>query len=157
MTDRRNLVLGVVVGMSGLAALSQAAEAQAAVSDEEAQGALDIFLEAVFSDDAAKVEHVLAPEFQILRANGKSNDKASYLQALPKHKVPPATNALKVTSYGGIFVATYAIEAEQTVGGQPVEAVAPRLSVFRKEEGPMADRGARQLRADRLTQSGEET
>jgi hypothetical protein len=43
MTDRRNLVLGLVAGLSGLAALPQAAEAQAAVSEAEAQGAIDSF------------------------------------------------------------------------------------------------------------------
>jgi ketosteroid isomerase-like protein len=30
-------------------------------------------------------------------------------------------------------VTTYSIKTDQTIGGQPVEAVSPRLSVFRKE------------------------
>ena len=134
MTDRRNLVLGLVAGMSGLAALSRAAGAQAADSDAEAQGAIDSFLEAVFSGDPAKVDQVLAPEFQILRSDGKSDDKVSYLGALPKHKARPATSALKVTGHGSVIVTTYSIKTDQTIGGQPVEAVSPRLSVFRKEE-----------------------
>ena len=133
MTDRRNLVVGLVAGMSGLAALSQAAGAQAAVSEAEAQGAIDSFLEAVFSGDPAKVDQVLAPEFQILRSDGKNDDKVSYLGALPKHKNRPATSGLKATGHGGVLVTTYSIKTDQTIGGQPVEAVSPRLSVFRKE------------------------
>ena len=65
MTDRRNMMLGLVVGASGLAALSQATVA--AASEAEAQGAIDGFLDALFSGDPAKVDQVLAPEFQILR------------------------------------------------------------------------------------------
>ena len=133
MTDRRNLVLSLVAGMSGLAALPHAVGAQAAVSEAEAQGAIDSFLEAVFSGDPAKVDQVLAPELQILRSDGKSDDKVSYLGALPKHKERPATSRLKVTGHGSVFVATYSIKTDQTIGGQPVEAISPRLSVFRKE------------------------
>ena len=133
MTDRRNLVLSLVAGMSGLAALPHAVGAQAAVSEAEAQGAIDSFLEAVFSGDPAKVDQVLAPELQILRSDGKSDDKVSYLGALPKHKERPATSRLKVTGHGSVFVATYSIKTDQTIGGRPVEAISPRLSVFRKE------------------------
>ncbi len=133
MTDRRNMMLGLVAGMSGLAALSQSAGASAAVSEAEAQGAVDGFLDALFSGDPAKVDQVLAPEFQILRSDGKSYDKVSYLGALPNHKVRPTTNGLKATGHGDIIVTTYTITTEQTIGGQPVEAVSPRLSVFHKE------------------------
>ena len=133
MTDRRNLVIGLVAGMSGLPPLPQAAGAQAAVSEAEAQGAIDSFLEAVFSGDPARVDQVLASELQILRSDGKSDDKVSYLGALPKHKERPATSGLKVTGHGSVFVATYSIKTDQTIGGQPVEAVSPRLPVFRKE------------------------
>jgi hypothetical protein len=76
MTDRRNVMLGLVAGMSGLAALSQAAGASAAVSEAEAQGAIDSFFEALFSGDPAKVEQVLGSEFQILRADGRRCNSA---------------------------------------------------------------------------------
>jgi hypothetical protein len=49
--------------------------------------AIDGFLDALFSGDPAKVDQVLAPEFQILRSDGTSYDKVSYVGALPKHKV----------------------------------------------------------------------
>jgi hypothetical protein len=135
MTDRRNMVLGLVAGMSGLAALSQAALSDAAVSEAEAQGAIDGFLDALFSGDPAKVDQVLAPEFQILRSDGKSYDKVTYLGALPKHKNRPATSGLKVTGHDDVIVTSYTIKTEQTIGGQPVQAVSPRLSVFHKEGG----------------------
>ena len=135
MTDRRNMILGLVVGVSGFAALSQAAVADAAVSETEAQGAIDGFLDALFSGDVAKVGQVLSREFQILRSDGKSYDKASYLGALPKHKVRPTTSKLKVTGHQGIIVVSYIIKTEQTINGKSVEAVSPRLSVFHKEGG----------------------
>jgi len=133
MTDRRNVMLGLMAGISGLAALPQAASAEAAVSEADAQGAIDSFLDALFSGDPAKVDLVLAPEFQILRSDGKSYDKVSYLGALPNHMVKPSVSNLKATGHGGIIVTSYTISTEQTIGGKPVEAVAPRLSVFRKE------------------------
>jgi hypothetical protein len=133
MTDWRNLVLGLVSAISGGPALSQPAAAEAAVLEAEAQRAIDSFLEAVFSGDPAKFDQVLAPEFQILRSDQKSDDKVSYLGALPKHKERPATSGLKVTGHGSVFVTTYSIKTDQTIGGQPVEAVSPSLSVFRKE------------------------
>ena len=133
MTDRRNIMLGLVAGMSGLATLSQAAFADGAISEAEAQSAIDSFLDALFSGEPAKVDQVLAPEFQILRSDGKSYDKVSYLDALPNHKVRPVTSGLKATGHDDLIVATYTIKTEQTIGGQPVQAVSPRLSVFHKE------------------------
>lgn len=133
MTDRRNMVLGLVAGMSGLAALSQAAVADAAVSETEAQAAIDAWLGALFTEDPAKVDAVLAPEFQILRSDGQRYDKVSYLKALPKYKKQPTTSDLKVTGHGAVMVASYTVTTDQTVDGQPVAAVAPRLSVFHKE------------------------
>jgi ketosteroid isomerase-like protein len=133
MTDRRNMMLGLVAGFSSLAALSPAAVADAVVSEAEAQGAIDSFLDALFSGDLAKVEQVLANEFQILRSDGKSYDKVSYLGALPKHKVRPTTSNLKFTGHDDVIVASYVIKTEQTINGQPVQAVSPRLSVFHKE------------------------
>ena len=131
MTDRRNMMLGLVVGASGLAAISQATVA--AASEAEAQGAIDGFLDALFSGDPAKVDQVLAPEFQILRSDGTSYDKVSYLGALPKHKARATTSNLKVTGHDGVIVVTYTSKIDQTIGGQPVQAVSPRLSVFHKE------------------------
>ena len=133
MTDRRNMMLALVTGVSGFAALSQAAIADAAVSEAEAQGAIDGFLDALFSGDVAKVDQVLAREFQILRSDGKSYDKVSYLGALPKHNVRATTSNLKVTGHDGVIVVTYTSKIDQTIGGQPVQAVSPRLSVFHKE------------------------
>src|SRR5690349_10606249 len=44
-----------------------------------AKPALDAWLEAVFKRDPALLDAVLAPEFQILRADGTAHDKAGYL------------------------------------------------------------------------------
>lgn len=133
MTDWRNLVLSLVSAISGGPAMPQTAAAEAAGLDAEAQRAIDSFLEAMFSGDPAKFDQVVAPEFQILRSDQESDDKVSYLGALPKHKQRPATSGLKVTSYGRILVTTYSMKSDRTIGGQPVEAVSPCLSVFRKE------------------------
>lgn len=133
MTDRRNMMLGLVAGMSGLAALSHGAAAHTGVSEAEAQAAVDSFLDALLSGDPAKVDKVLAPEFQIMRSDGSHYDKVTYLNALPKYAAASTASNLKVTGHGEILVASYIVTSNQTIDGQAVEAVAPRLSVFHKE------------------------
>lgn len=132
MTNRRDVVAALVAGATGLVALSQMKPAAAAVPEADAAAAINRFLGALFSGDAAKVDAVLAPSFQIMRSDGSSFDKTSYLNALPKTISLPVISNLKVTSDGDHFVASYVVTSDQTIDGQPVEAVSPRLSVYEK-------------------------
>jgi ketosteroid isomerase-like protein len=119
--------------MAGLAAVTQPPLANTKISDAEAQSAIDGFLDALFSGDLARISEVLGPEFQIMRSDGSSHDKASYLKALPNHKIRPVAIGLKVTGHDDVFVASYTVKSNQTIDGQTVEAISPRLSVFHKE------------------------
>ena len=133
MTDRRNFVIGLVAGGLGLAVAAAPAFADTTVPMAEAQAAIDGFIDALFSGDPVRIDAVLAPEFQVLRADGKSYDKAAYLANLPQYKFRPRTRDLKVTSHEDLLVVNYLVETEQTVDGQSFAPLAPRLTVFHKE------------------------
>ena len=132
MINRRKLGLAVMAGVAALTSTSSMSWSQSAVSTGEAQGAIDAFIDALVSEDPARIEAILAPEFQVLRGDGKSHDREAYLKALPKYKVRPRTRDLKVTSHTNMLVISYLIESDQTIENEPVAHVAPRLTVFRK-------------------------
>ena len=131
MTTKRNLVLGLLAAGAGLATLSPAQ----AATEAEAATALQAWTDAVFTGDPAIIEKTLAPEFQILRSDGNGYTKAEYLQNLPKQKSKSTSTDLVVTSHGDLIVIRYIIHTNQTINNKPVESIAPRLSVFRKEAG----------------------
>jgi hypothetical protein len=125
------------VSMAALAAMTllvtDAAAAAGQISKEEALKALDPWADALFSGDPAKVDKVLAPEYQILRSNGKGHDKASYLKALPKQKARSKFSDIIATGNGDIMVLRYRVESDQMIEGKDVKGISPRLSVFRRE------------------------
>src|SRR3954468_2811711 len=135
MSTRRDVALGLIIAGAGSALAGRTAQAQAEVSEAEALEALDPWADALFTGDPAVVDKVLAEEFQILRSNGRSHDKASYLKALPQHATRSKFSDIVATGNGATLVIRYKIEIEQTIDGAPVNGVAPRLSVFRKEAG----------------------
>ena len=71
----------------------------------------------------------------VLRSNGGGHDKAGYLKALPKQTARSKFSDIIATGNGETLVIRYKIEIEQTIDGAPVNGIAPRLSVFRKEAG----------------------
>ena len=76
----------------------------------------------------------LAPEFQLMRADGTTFGKADYVASkLPIFETAPAIEDLAVTGTADLFVARYLVTAKQTRDGVALETTAPRLSVFRKD------------------------
>jgi hypothetical protein len=125
-----------LAGVSALVALSAEADAaKAPVSQEEALKALDPWIDAIVSGYPAVVEKVLAPEFQVLRADGTGHDKASYLKFIPQQRVRPKFSDIVGTRAGDVMVVRYSLETDQTVQGKDVKGVSPRLSVFRRAAG----------------------
>jgi ketosteroid isomerase-like protein len=107
-----------------------------AVDPTEARKAVDSWLGAVASGDKARIDSVLAPEFQIARADGSAYGAAEYLESgLPKIAGSPAVENLVATGYGDLLVTRYRLTVDETIGGKVVEAHAPRLTVFRRSEG----------------------
>lgn len=92
--------------------------------------------DAVVSGDTARIDAVLAPEFQILRASGAHLDHEGYVDSdLPRIAEPPTADILQTTQDDGIMVISYLLTIEATVDGQAMTRVAPRLTVFRQIEG----------------------
>ena len=111
------------------------AGAQNNPSDLAVQGktAINGFFGAIMSGDPQKLATVLAPDFQLLRADGTRQDAANYPNSdLPIIAALPAISQLKVTEAGDTMVATYVVDVNETRGGKVVQSVAPRLTVFRK-------------------------
>lgn len=129
--NKRDMALGLLAGLAG-AHLTGAGSAQAAMSDEDARAAIMTWLDALHTGDPNAVAAVLAPEFQLLRSDGTGHDRTSYLTDLPKQTSKPEVSEIAFGSNGGTIVARYMLHIEQTINNKPVQARAPRLSVFRR-------------------------
>lgn len=130
---RRDFSIVALVGISAFAA--GAASAAAKISPEEALKALDPWADAIFTGDPVAIEKVLAPEFQILRSDGRGHDKTSYLKTLPKQRIRSKFSDIVATGTGDLMVLRYRIETDQTIEGKEVKGISPRLSVFRRKAG----------------------
>ncbi len=101
--------------------------------EAEARRAVDSWLGAVASGAKERIRDVLAPEFQIARADGSAYNAAEYIASgLPKIAGEPSVARLVATGYGDLLVARYWLTIDETIGGKAVEAQAPRLTVFRR-------------------------
>jgi ketosteroid isomerase-like protein len=98
--------------------------------------AVKAWLDAVATNDQARVAAVLAPEFQILRSDGRAYDRTDYLATGRSQQVrAPVPHDLVATEADGILVVRYQLDVEQAVEGGTVTGAAPRLTVFRKIDG----------------------
>ena len=118
---------------------------------ETARAALISFIEAVRAGPDA-LAPMLAPEYQIMRANGVGYDRDSYLSkgaGTVSIKPDYAQEEIIATAHDDMLVVRYFLRVDETVDGNPVEKRAPRLTVFRKIDGQWkvvahANFGARQ-------------
>lgn len=108
------------------------------VSSETASSAVMAYADAVAAGDPAGIDAVLAPEFQVLRANGVRHDREEYLSGFPaSHAVTGqiTVHNVRATGEAGSMVVTYDLELTEQIDGQPVQRLAPRLTVFRFLKG----------------------
>lgn len=128
----RLVLVALACAVLAISSASMAA-AQDANLQAEGQKAVQAWVDAVVSGDVGRIEAILAPHFQILRADGTAYDKRSYLASdLPSFPHVPEISDLVVTRDGDILVARYML----TTGGvrEGVERpMAPRLTVFQKD------------------------
>jgi ketosteroid isomerase-like protein len=137
----RGSVLAMMVALMLGAVVAYLTPAGSATSDAgppdlqaEIRQAIDGFFGALMTGEPDKVAAVLAPEFQIMRADGSTHDAAGYADSiLPIISELPSVEKLVVTSHGDIAVAAYFVNIDQTRDGSLIEAYAPRLTVFRKD------------------------
>jgi hypothetical protein len=123
--------IGAVVAVT---AVMPAVSAQQGVDlDAEGLAANQGWWGALLTGEVTAVDAVLAPEFQIQRANGSGYDKAGYLaSSLPRLEAMPEFSAMAVTAHGDYLVTRYFVTTDETIDGGNVERHAPRLTVFRK-------------------------
>ncbi|HZP19432.1 MAG TPA: nuclear transport factor 2 family protein [Bauldia sp.] len=80
------------------------------------------------------VAPVLAPEFQMMRADGSGYDRDGYLgSALPKVAAIPEFSRVVATQQGDTLVVRYYVTVNETRDGKTVQRHAPRITVFRKD------------------------
>jgi ketosteroid isomerase-like protein len=131
--NKRGMALGLLAGLGGAGLLGVASTmAQAAVSEADARAAIAAWLDPLQEGDPARIEAVLAPEFQLLRSDGTGHDKTTYLSDLPKQTSKPEITDLVFGGEGDLIVARYMLQLDQTINNKPVQTKAPRLSVFRR-------------------------
>lgn len=138
MVNKREAALGLLAGAlgMGLAAGTVLAGSGEQITQDEARQVILNWIAALSTNDATAVGKLLAPEFQIMRANGKVFTKESYLKGLSGRRANPKINEISVTSHGDVAVVCYILSIDETLNGKEVQSLAPRLTVFRKgEEG----------------------
>jgi ketosteroid isomerase-like protein len=104
-----------------------------AQSNTDAEAAVRAWLDAVMSGDPAQLAAILAPEFQIQRADGTGLDKTGYVDGGGANLVDYQLRDVVATEDEDILVVRYLLVVSETISGQPVEAEAPRLTVFRRD------------------------
>ena len=105
-------------------------------TDAAARMAVATFVEAVASGDRVELDAVLAPEFQLLRADGAGYDRAEYLAS--ERPVIDTSQQwhqedLVATAADGLMVARYVLVVDETLDGRTLTRRAPRLTVFRRD------------------------
>ena len=96
--------------------------------------ATEAWLATLVKGDPAGVAAVLAPEFQIVRSDGSAYGKDEYVNGgKARIATQPKIEKLVATGFGDHLVVRYMLTVDETIDGKPVQAHAPRLSVFRKD------------------------
>lgn len=102
--------------------------------DAEGREALRVLWGALVDRSPEVVDKVLAPEFQVMREDGSSDDKRDYIATgIPHVAAIPEISRVAVTGRGNVMVTRYVARVRETRDGRVVEKTAPRLTVFRKE------------------------
>ena len=103
--------------------------------EKEARAAIRMWLEVgVKSGKPEQLDAILAPEFQIQRADGNGFNKADYMKGgLPQISEIREITDVAATQHENIMVVRYRLTIQENVAGKPVEPTGPRLTVFRRE------------------------
>jgi hypothetical protein len=97
---------------------------------EQVQDSLTAFYQALVDNDPAVLEALLAPAFQIVRADGSHADKEQYL-ADPAQMASFTLSDFATTAENEVAVARYMAATEETIDGQAYgRSPAPRMAVL---------------------------
>lgn len=128
-------VLGLVA-MTGAAATAGAdVSPQQQANAEKGEQLVTKFLDLLAPDTPkAKLAAFLSPAFTVQRADGTTDDKASFLED-PSVVESYEISDLTATRTGNVLVARYTVVVDSTIDGRQQSGdPAPRLSVFVKGE-----------------------
>lgn len=102
--------------------------------DEKATKAVEAWANAVASGNVDAVRDHLAPEFQLLRSDGKGYDKAQYLAGgLSKIDSTISIQEAVATEHNDLVVVRYVISLKASADGRTMQRSAPRLTVLRRD------------------------
>ena len=104
-------------------------------NEADAEAAVRQWLDAVVAGTPEALGAVLAPEFQIQRANGTGHDRDGYIEGGAAQLAEFDATDLIVTRHDDLLVVRYTLLVSETIDGQPVQRTAPRLTVFRWDDG----------------------
>lgn len=129
-------VLGIGAVFTVTAVVPAVSAQQGADLDAEGLAANQAWWGALVEGTVPALNAVLAPEFQIMRADGSAYDKEDYLaSSLPHVAAMPEFSRMVATSADDLLVTRYYVTVSETRDGGTVQAYAPRLTVFRKDNG----------------------
>jgi hypothetical protein len=127
---------GMAMALASVAGMAPASAAEASSMDADGMAALKAWWGALVAGTPAALGSVLAPEFQIMRADESGYDRSGYLaSSLPKVAAIPEFSKMTFTGSGDILVARYFVTVNETRDGKTVQKHAGRLTVFRKDGG----------------------
>jgi hypothetical protein len=140
MISRKRLLFAIAIAiglaMNVMPPLSSPAVALETPIDPNspALAPLKTFWTAVVAGTPEALAPVLAPEYQVVRADGSGYAKEGYLKsALPKVAAVPEFTEVSVTGSGDLLVVRYHVTIDSIRDGKTVQAHAPRLTIFRKQ------------------------
>jgi hypothetical protein len=111
--------------------IALAAPVDTATTEQARQQLKKLFF-ALASGNPKQVEPLLAPEFQLVRADGSSYNKSDYLkQSIPKILTIPEFTDLVATQHKDSVVVRLRLVVRELINGQEVQSGSPQLFVFR--------------------------
>jgi hypothetical protein len=127
----RFLSLFIPLLFSCTSGIAMAAPADKATIVEAQQQLKKLFV-ALGSGNPSQVEPLLAPEFQLVRADGSSYNKSEYLKrSIPKILTIPEFTDLIATRNKDTVVVRLRLVVRELINGKEVQSGSPQLFVFR--------------------------
>jgi hypothetical protein len=143
MTPRSRRAVAVAFGLVAivvaLAAASCGGDESGApsVEDPNAEGTalVENYFGLLASKDVSGLDELLAPDFQVVRANGNVQDKTSYLENPPDVEDFTLRNVATRVGENTLTVSYQVNVAEVVAGAEEPSGWSPRLSVFEWQDG----------------------
>lgn len=124
------LGLMLTLGICATAPVVGASQARVASPTATGSSLVNQYFELLEKRDVSGLERFLSPAFQVVRADGSTSRKATYLSNFPVVKSFTITGVV-ATQSNGTLVVRYLVTATGVANGKPyTPGPAPRLSVF---------------------------